>query len=121
MSVAHVLAIAGADDLGSGRTVPTLAAVLGLISMVVGGLAVARSAGRTRSRRAGSIVALATGLISMITVAARSELGRRFRHGQRAGRGARGPGAGPDRRGARRARRDEAHGACTEPDTEDSR
>jgi hypothetical protein len=56
---AHVSAIAG-YEIGSGRTVPTVAAAVGLISVVIGGLVLARSAGR-----AGAIVTLVAGLISM--------------------------------------------------------
>lgn len=47
--------------IGTGRTVPTVAAVLGLISVVVGGLALARG-----NKLAGAVVALALGLISVI-------------------------------------------------------
>lgn len=60
----HVLA-AGGYELGTGRTVPTAAALAGLISVVAGGVA------RARSRRAGgsgpstAIVALALGVLSV--------------------------------------------------------
>ena len=51
-----------------GRARAIVAAVVGLISLVVGGLALARSAGRigTGSGRAGAIVALVVGLIGMV-------------------------------------------------------
>jgi len=50
-----------------GRFEANVAAVVGLISLVVGGLALARSAGRigTGNGRAGAIVALVLGLIGM--------------------------------------------------------
>src|SRR5688572_8817713 len=64
---AHVSVAAGGYVIGSGRTVPTVAAVVGLISVVIGGLALTRSAcrigagnGRTRA-----IAVLLLGLISM--------------------------------------------------------
>jgi hypothetical protein len=52
---------------GSGRTGAIVAAVVGLMSVVIGGLALAR-AGRigSNSGRAGAVVALATGLIGMV-------------------------------------------------------
>src|SRR5215212_6211699 len=40
---AHVSVVAGGYDLGTGRLVPTLAAVVGLLSVGVGGLSLARS------------------------------------------------------------------------------
>jgi hypothetical protein len=67
-ATAHVsVAIAG-YEIGSGRTVPTVAAVLGLIGVVIGALARARSTGRigVGNGRAGSIVALVLGLISVV-------------------------------------------------------
>jgi hypothetical protein len=66
-ATAHVsVAIAG-YEIGVGRTVPTVAAVLGLIGVVIGGLARARSSGRigVGNGRAGAVVALALGLISV--------------------------------------------------------
>ena len=53
--------------MSSGRLGATAAAVLGLIGVVIGGLAMARPAGRfgTGSGRLGAIVALAAGLIAM--------------------------------------------------------
>ena len=50
--------------LGVGRTVPSIAAGLGLISVVIGGLALSRSA--RRIGRTGAVVALVLGLISAI-------------------------------------------------------
>ena len=41
--------VAAGYELGVGRTVPSVAAVVGLVSVIVGGLALARSAGRTGS------------------------------------------------------------------------
>lgn len=74
MSVLHVLAApaathasvtAAAYELGVGRTAPTVAALLGLISVIVGGLALARTR-RPRSGRAGIVVALVLAPISVI-------------------------------------------------------
>ncbi len=59
---AHVLSAAGGYVLGAGRTVPSAAAVLGLTSVVIGGLALSRSA--RRIGRAGAVVALTLGLVS---------------------------------------------------------
>ena len=66
-AAAHVSVAAGGYDLGSGRLVPTVAAVVGLISVVTGGLALARS-GRigTGNAQAGAVVALVTGLIGVV-------------------------------------------------------
>lgn len=63
---AQVLLTAG--GLGAGRTVPTVAAVLGLISVVVGGLHTANSAGGlgTGNGLAGAVVAMALGLIGLV-------------------------------------------------------
>jgi MFS superfamily sulfate permease-like transporter len=59
---------AGGTGIGSGRLVPTVAAVVGLIGVVLGGLVLARTAGRigAASGRLGAIVALAAGLISVV-------------------------------------------------------
>ena len=58
----------GAIGITTGRARAIVAAVVGLISLVVGGLALARSAGRigTGNGRAGAIVALLLGLIGMV-------------------------------------------------------
>lgn len=52
----------------NGRARSLVAAAVGLISLVIGGLALARSAGRigTGNGRAGAIVALVLGLIGMV-------------------------------------------------------
>ena len=59
----------GGYDIGSGRLVPTVAAVVGLISVVTGGLALARS-GRTGTGNgnggARATVALVAGLVSVV-------------------------------------------------------
>ncbi len=57
-----------AADLTAGRTRALVAAVVGLISLIIGGLALARSAGRIGSGngRAGGIVALILGLIGIV-------------------------------------------------------
>jgi hypothetical protein len=58
----------GAIGITNGRARAIVAAVVGLISLVVGGLALARSAGRigAGNGRAGAIAALALGLIGMV-------------------------------------------------------
>jgi hypothetical protein len=58
----------GAIGITNGRARAIVAAVVGLISLVVGGLALARSAGRigNGSGRAGAIVSLGLGLIGMV-------------------------------------------------------
>jgi hypothetical protein len=57
-----------AADLTAGRARALVAAVVGLISLIIGGLALARSAGRIGSGngRAAGIVALILGLIGMV-------------------------------------------------------
>lgn len=70
MSALHLLALdasiaATGYELGVGRTVPTVAALLGLTSVIVGALALARSR-RTGTGRTGMIVALVLGPISLI-------------------------------------------------------
>jgi hypothetical protein len=67
MIVAPVAAHAsgGASDIGSGRLLPTVAAVIGLIGVVIGRLALSRSR-RPGNRRIGAIVAVVLGLISLI-------------------------------------------------------
>jgi hypothetical protein len=64
----RVSVAAGGYEIGSGRTVPTVAAVVGLISVIIGGLALARSTGRigAGNRRARAIAALVLGLTSAI-------------------------------------------------------
>ena len=60
-------AAASVYTMSPGRIRALVAAVVGLISLVIGGLALARSAGRigAGSGRAGAIVALVLGLIGM--------------------------------------------------------
>jgi hypothetical protein len=55
------LIAAGGTGLGSGRLIPTVAAVVGLIGVVLGGLALARSTGRFQAIGAG-----AAGLLSAV-------------------------------------------------------
>lgn len=59
---------AGAIGAGKGRAGAIVAAVVGLISLVIGGLALARSAGLVGAGagRAGAFVALALGLIGTV-------------------------------------------------------
>ncbi|TLS40379.1 hypothetical protein FE633_41950 [Streptomyces montanus] len=69
-AAAHVSvqpAAAGAYTMSAGRLGASVAAVLGLTGVVIGGLALARPAGRfgTGSGRLGAIVALAAGLTAM--------------------------------------------------------
>jgi hypothetical protein len=66
--VAQVTVAAGGIGTGSGRLGAIVAAVVGLISVVIGGLALARSAGGigTGNGRGGAIVALVVGLIGMV-------------------------------------------------------
>lgn len=67
-TIASAEAVDGGIRLGHGRLLPTTAALVGLIGVVIGGLALARSAGRsgTGSGRSGSIAAMALGLISTV-------------------------------------------------------
>ena len=74
MSVHLLLAAPGVGQLsttagylvGTGRTVPTAAAVVGLVSAVLGGLALVRSARRPDAGRVGPAVGLLLGLISVV-------------------------------------------------------
>ena len=58
---------AASTGIGSGRLVPSVAAVVGLIGVVLGGLALARSAGRISSgnRRRWAVAAAVAGVISL--------------------------------------------------------
>lgn len=58
------LIAASSVSLGAGRLLPSVAAVVGLIGVVIGGLALARSR-RGGNSRAGAVVAAALGLISL--------------------------------------------------------
>jgi hypothetical protein len=60
-----MLIATGDIGIGSGRLLPTVAAVVGLIGVVIGGLALARSR-RAGNGRAGAIVAAVLGLISLV-------------------------------------------------------
>ncbi|MFD1150041.1 DUF6223 family protein [Saccharothrix hoggarensis] len=55
--------VVAAGGLGSGRLLPTAADVVGLLGMVLGGLAL-RSAGRTGASRRGAIAAGTAGVVS---------------------------------------------------------
>src|SRR5262249_36981378 len=55
----------GGIGIGSGRLLPTVAAVVGLIGVVIGGLALARSR-RAGNGRAKAIMAAVLGLISLV-------------------------------------------------------
>ncbi len=70
-AAAHVSAQSAAADaytLTPGRLVGTVAVLVALVGVVIGGLALARSAGRigTGTGRRGAIVALGVGLISLL-------------------------------------------------------
>ncbi|MFG1709661.1 DUF6223 family protein [Nonomuraea sp. M3C6] len=68
-AAAHVLVQpVGAYTLTAGRLWSAVAALLGLAGVVIGGLALARSAGRigTGNGRRGAIVALAAGLVGVV-------------------------------------------------------
>lgn len=67
MSV-HDLFFAAGGIGGSGRVGATLAAAVGLLSVVVGGLALARAAGRIGAggRRAGALLAVVAGLTGAV-------------------------------------------------------
>lgn len=62
-----VSAVAAGIGIGSGRLVPAVAALVGLVGVVLGGLALARSSGRnsTGNGRRGAIAAEVAGLISL--------------------------------------------------------
>lgn len=60
-----ILFAQGGIGIGSGRLLPTVAAVVGLIGVVIGGLALARSR-RAGNGRAGAVVAAVLGLISVV-------------------------------------------------------
>ena len=64
---AHDVVAAG-YVLGTGRTVPSVLAVLGLVSVVVGGLHAANAAGGlgTGNGLAGAVVAVVLGLIGLV-------------------------------------------------------
>lgn len=73
MSVDHLLAVhlslaVGGYEIGAGRTVPTVAAVLALIGVVVGGLALARPTARIGpvGRRVAAVVGLVLGLVGAV-------------------------------------------------------
>jgi hypothetical protein len=59
---------AGATGLGAGRLVPSVAALVGLVGVVLGGLALVRSARRigTRTVRRGAVAAGVAGLTSLV-------------------------------------------------------
>ncbi|MGH3735154.1 MAG: DUF6223 family protein [Micromonosporaceae bacterium] len=70
MYVRHLLATTAADayTLSAGRLMSTVAALLGLAGIIVGGLALARSTGRigTGDGRRGGIVAVVAGLLGIV-------------------------------------------------------
>ena len=55
-----------AVDITTGRAQAMLVALVGLISLVIGGLALARSGGRKGNGRTAAIVALVLGLIGVV-------------------------------------------------------
>lgn len=66
--VAYTTHLGIAVDITAGRARAMVAAVVGLISLVIGGLALARSSGRigTGNGKVAAIVALVAGLIGMV-------------------------------------------------------
>ena len=63
---AHTLAAAGGYVLGTGRTVPSTAAIVALVSVVGGGIALVRSRRTgTAPSAAAAVAALATGLVGL--------------------------------------------------------
>jgi hypothetical protein len=60
-----IFSLVAASGIGSGRLLPTVAAVLGFVGVVAGGVALARSH-RTSNARAGAILAGVLGLISSV-------------------------------------------------------
>jgi hypothetical protein len=67
-SAAHLSLALGGYHVGSGRAVPSVAALVGLVSVIVGGLVTARSArgSGAGNRRTGAVWALVLGLISLL-------------------------------------------------------
>ncbi|MCC3315751.1 DUF6223 family protein [Nocardia africana] len=65
LSTTHVSVVAG-YEVGVGRTVPTIAAFVGLISVIAGGLAVSARTRRAGTRRSRSVTALALGAIAVV-------------------------------------------------------
>lgn len=68
-SILPAVLVAASDiGIGTGRLVPTVAAVVGLVGVVLGGVALARSGGRVRtgSWRIGARAAVVAGLISLV-------------------------------------------------------
>ncbi|MET7970107.1 DUF6223 family protein [Micromonospora sp. NPDC005305] len=68
-AAAYVSARSAVDSstLTTGRLVGTAAVLVALAGVVVGGVALARSAGRTGNGRRGGLVALVAGLTGMVT------------------------------------------------------
>ena len=62
----YVYATHFAVDLTAGRARSMVAVVVGLISLVIGGLALSRSAGRMGNGRTAAILALVLGLIGVV-------------------------------------------------------
>ncbi len=62
----HAFCLGIAADLTAGRTRALVAAGVGLISLIVGGLALARSKQSTATGRTMGIIALSLGLIGMV-------------------------------------------------------
>ncbi len=65
MSVLHAQYILAAYEIGTGRAVPSAAALVGLAGVVIGGLALARS-GRPGTSRRAAVAAVAAGLVSAV-------------------------------------------------------
>ncbi|MDG4828749.1 DUF6223 family protein [Solwaraspora sp. WMMD1047] len=65
MHTQHLLAAASVTTMSAGRLGASIAAVLGLAGLVVGGLALARPAGRFGGRR-GATLAVTAGLLGLV-------------------------------------------------------
>lgn len=66
LSTTRFSVVAAGYEVGVGRTVPTIAAVLGLISVIAGGLAVSARTRRPGTRRSRAVTALALGAIAVV-------------------------------------------------------
>lgn len=66
LSTTRLSVVAAGYEVGVGRTVPTIAAVLGLISVIAGGSAVSARDHRVGTRRSRAVTALALGAVAAV-------------------------------------------------------
>lgn len=66
LSTTRLSVVAAGYEVGVGRTVPTIAAVLGLISVIAGGSAVSARGHRVGTRRSRAVTALALGAVAAV-------------------------------------------------------